>query len=61
MIKIYLAGPTCFKPNAQAEYAALRKLVLEHGCQPLTPLDQPSPPGLSPSQQAWRWVTTSFW
>lgn len=38
-MKIYLAGPDVFRPDALAHFAAARQLLAEHGHQALIPLD----------------------
>ena len=38
-LRVYLAGPDIFRPDAQAWAAAARELLAAHGQQALIPLD----------------------
>ncbi|OVZ56109.1 nucleoside 2-deoxyribosyltransferase [Pigmentiphaga sp. NML080357] len=42
-MKIYLAGPDVFRPDAQAHGERLKQLCARHGFQGLFPLDAPAP------------------
>lgn len=46
-MKLYLAGPDVFAPDAAARFAAMRAACRNAGFTPLTPVDNELPPGLS--------------
>ncbi|VCU71110.1 Nucleoside 2-deoxyribosyltransferase [Pigmentiphaga humi] len=48
-MKIYLAGPDVFRPDAQAYGAWLKQLCARHGFEGLFPLDAPAPAGSGPA------------
>lgn len=45
-LKLYLAGPDVFAPDADARFAAMRAACWEAGFEPLTPVDNALPGGL---------------
>lgn len=45
-IKLYLAGPDVFAPDAQARFTAMRAACRAAGFAPLTPVDNDLPAGL---------------
>jgi nucleoside 2-deoxyribosyltransferase len=54
MIRIYLAGPEVFLRDPQSLYAAKREICARHGCEGISPLDQPlSLESLSPAEAGW--------
>jgi len=46
-MKLYLAGPDVFAPDAPARFAAMRAACRAAGFTPLTPVDGDLPPGMS--------------
>ncbi|PJI48118.1 MAG: nucleoside 2-deoxyribosyltransferase [Pseudomonas sp.] len=55
MLKIYLAGPDVFRPDAFAQGERLKALCTEFGLQGLYPLDHSVPEGITnpPEQALW--------
>ncbi len=51
-LKIYLAGPDVFRPDALAYGAALKQLCARHGFTGLFPLDSPAVAGHGPEAAA---------
>lgn len=45
-MKLYLAGPDVFAPDADARFAAMREACHRHGHLPLTPIDNTPPQSL---------------
>lgn len=45
-MKLYLAGPDVFAPDAPARFAAMREACRKAGFTPLTPVDNDLPPDL---------------
>lgn len=54
-LRIYLAGPDVFRPDAVAHGERLKALCAVHGCEGLYPLDQAVPAGIAEpaAQAAW--------
>lgn len=46
-MKLYLAGPDVFAPDAEARFQRMREACLTAGFIPLTPADNAFPPGLT--------------
>ena len=55
MLRIYLAGPQVFRPDAVRYGQQLKEACLASGFVGLFPLDNALPDGLSPPQQA-QWI-----
>src|SRR3990167_8297510 len=54
-MKIYLAGPDVFRPDAIEHGERLKALCAKYGHEGLYPMDNKLPPGLSPTVSA-HWI-----
>jgi len=55
-LRIYLAGPDVFRPDALAQGQALKALCAEQGCEGLFPLDNALPAELREPQAQAAWI-----
>lgn len=51
-MRLYLAGPDVFRPDAKAIAARKKALCAHYGFEGLDPIDQDAPAGLSPAETA---------
>jgi len=54
-LKLYLAGPDVFAPDAGRRFESMRRACREAGCTPLTPADADFPAGLTGRELA-AWI-----
>lgn len=55
-LRIYLAGPDVFRPDAVAHGQALKALCAEQGCEGLFPLDNAIPAELTEPREQAAWI-----
>ncbi|KTT38130.1 nucleoside 2-deoxyribosyltransferase [Pseudomonas oryzihabitans] len=55
-LRVYLAGPDVFRPDAVAHGSALKALCAEQGCEGLFPLDNAIPAELTTAHEQAAWI-----